>query len=373
VTAIVVAGALAAKPGNGGEAWVRLSWVLGLRRLGYDAWLVEEADAATAEMGRAFFERTVRRHGLEPRAVLLTPDGAIGAATRPQVEELAAGAALLVNVSGNLRERRLLERFRRRAYVDLDPGFTQIWHAEGQLGDQLDGYDRHFTVGLNVGAPDCSIPTGGIEWVPLPPPVLLDEWEPLPERGFDRFTTVATWRNAFGPPELDGRSFALKHHELRRFAGLPHEAAAPFEIALDIHPAEAGESESLRDHGWKVVDPRSVAADTDAFRDYVRGSGAEFSVVQGVYAQTRSGWISDRTAHYLAAGRPAVVQETCIPAAYGGEAGMLAFADMDGAVAAVERVVDSYEEQATAARDFAERTFDSDRVLATMLEAVGVG
>jgi hypothetical protein len=369
---VVVAGALAAKPGNGGEAWVRLSWVLGLRRLGWDAWLLEQADAATAEGGRAFFEQETRRRGLGSRALLLTPEGVEGPLSRSELDELARGAALLVNISGNLRDPDLLERFRRRAYVDLDPGFTQFWHDQGQLGDQLEGYDRYFTVGLNLGAPDCRVPTGGIDWVPLPPPVLLDEWQSEPQRELDRFTTVATWRNAFGPPEVDGRSFTLKHHELRRFADLPRRAAARFEIALDIHPAEAVDLHNLRDHGWHVVEPRAVAADSDAFRAYVRGSGGELSVTQGVYAETRSGWISDRTAHYLASGRPAVVQETGIPDRYRAGAGMLTFSDMDGAIAAVERVTGSYGEHAAAARSFAEETFDSDRVLGQMLEAVAV-
>jgi hypothetical protein len=372
MASIVVAGALAAKPGNGGEAWLRLSWVLGLRRLGHDAWLLEEVDADAPAVGAAFFQRETARFGLASRAVLLTPRGTIGMAGRSQLEALAERAELLVNVSGNLRDPALLERFRRRAYVDLDPGFTQFWQLEGRLGDQLDGYDRYFTVGLNLAGPGCSIPTCGIEWVPLPPPVLLDEWTPVPRRSFDRFTTVATWRNPFGAPAADGRAFTLKHHELRRFAELPRRADRRFEIALDIHPDESDEAESLRRHGWEVVDPGAIAADTAAFRDYVRGSGAEFSVAQGVYAQTGSGWISDRTAHYLAAGRPAVVQETGIPAPYRAEAGMLTFADMDGAAAATARVLDSYDEHAAAARSFAERAFDSDRVLGRVLEAVSV-
>jgi hypothetical protein len=373
VARTVVAGALAAKPGNGGEAWVRLSWVLGLRRLGYDAWLFEEVDAAGAQAGRRFFEQVVRRHGLGSRAVMLTPDGPIGPLSRPEVEDLAEQTSLLVNISGNLRDSRLLGQFEKRVYVDLDPGFTQLWQAEGQLGDQLEGYDRYFTVGLNIGASECQVPTGGIEWVPLPPPVLLDEWAAVAAPAFDRFTTVATWRNALGVPGAAGRSFTLKHHQLRRFADLPRRSSASFEVALDIHQAEVGEVDGLRERGWNVVEPGSVAHDTDAFRAYVRGSGAEFSVTQGVYAETRSGWISDRTAHYLAAGRPAVVQETGIPDAYRAEAGMLTFSDIDGAVAAVERVVGSYGEEAAAARRFAERTFDSDRVLTAMLEAVPVG
>ncbi|HEV2857205.1 MAG TPA: hypothetical protein VGW80_02245 [Solirubrobacterales bacterium] len=365
---IVVAGALAAKPGSGGEAWVRLSWVLGLQRLGLDAWLLEEADAATAAAGRAFFKRTVAAAGLGSQALLLVEGEAEG---REQAAELAREATALVNISGNLRDPELLARFARRAYVDLDPGFTQIWQAQGHLGDQLSRHDRHFTVGLNLGAPGCEVPPDGFEWVPLPPPVLLEEWKPLEQQQFGRFTTVATWRNALGRPEHGGRTYTLKHHQLRRFAELPAQSDLPFEIALDIHPDEAEEAERMRRLGWTVVEPAAVAADPDAFRDYVRDSGAEFSVTQGIYAETRSGWISDRTAHYLAAGRPAVVQETALPAAYRPEAGLLTFSEAAQAKTAATQVVADYDRHAAAAHAFAEETFDSDRVLTRMLEALG--
>lgn len=365
---IVVAGALAAKPGNGGEAWVRLSWVLGLRRLGFDAWLLEEADKATATTGRSFFERTVASAGLESRALLLVADATEG---REQAKELAREATALVNISGNLRDPELLALFGRRAYVDLDPGFTQAWQAQGHLGDHLARHDRYFTVGLNLGADDCVVPADGFDWVPLPPPVLLDQWIPPQQFGFDRFTTVATWRNALGRPEHDGRTYTLKHHQLRRFAELPARTGLPFEIALDIHPDEAEEADGLRRLGWGVVEPGDVAGDPQAFRDYVRGSGAEFSVTQGVYAETRSGWISDRTAHYLASGRPAVVQETGLPPEYRPEAGLLAFSDPEQAATAAAQVVADYDRHAAAARAFAEQAFDSDRILTRMLEALG--
>jgi hypothetical protein len=367
LTAIVVAGALAAKPGNGGEAWVRLSWVLGLRRLGFDAWLLEETDEATAAAGRAFFERTVAAAGLESRAMLLVAGTAAG---RERAAELAGEATALVNISGNLRDPGLLERFAQRAYVDLDPGFTQIWQAQGLLGDQLARHDRHFTVGLNLGAADCEIPAAGFEWVPLPPPVLLERWAAPEGRVFDRFTTVATWRNALGHPEHDGRAYTLKHHQLRRFAELPARTGLPFEIALDIHSDEAEEAEGLRRHGWSVVDPSAVAAEPASFRDYVRGSGAEFSVAQGIYAETRSGWISDRTAHYLASGRPALVQETGLPPQYRPDAGLLPFSDLDQADAAAAELVADYNRHAAGARAFAEENLDSDRVLTRMLETL---
>jgi hypothetical protein len=368
---IAVAGALAAKPGSGGEAWVRLSWVLGLRRLGFDAWLLEECDAETAAAGRTFFERTVERFGLAERAVLIAGGEPRGPLDRGELEDLATESAGLVNISGNLRDRELLRRFERRAYVDLDPGFTQIWAAQGALGEQLDEHDRHFTVGLNLGGEDCEIPDAGVEWVPLPPPVLLDEWAPSSPPRFDRFTSVATWRNPLGTIEYGGRAYTLKHHQLRRFAELPARTGLPFEIALGIHPDEAEETARLRELGWTVADPAAVAADPDSFRDYVRGSGAEFSVAQGVYAEASTGWISDRTAHYLAAGRPALVQETGLPKRFRPDAGLVGFSEPEEAQALAEGLLSAYELHATAARAYAERTFDSDRVLTRMLEAMG--
>jgi len=367
---VVVAGALAAKPGNGGEAWVRLSWVLGLRRLGFDAWLVEEVDRQAAGVGRPFFERTVEEFGLGSRALLAE---AGDARARSELEELAGSAVAMINISGNLRDAGILARFRRRAYVDLDPGFTQIWHAQGLLGDQLARHERHFTVGANLGGGDCAVPPTEFEWTALPPPVLLEEWAPPARPEFDRFTTVATWRNPLGVLEADGAAYTLKHHQIRRFAELPERSGLPFEIALQIDPEEEGEAARLQEDGWAVVDPAAVTADPRAFRDYVRGSGAEFSVTQGVYAEARTGWISDRTAHYLASGRPAVVQETGIPDELRPEAGLLTFSDPEGAVHAAQQAVAAYDEHAAAARDYAARTFDSDRVLGRVLEALDVG
>ncbi|HEU5104707.1 MAG TPA: glycosyltransferase, partial [Solirubrobacterales bacterium] len=242
--------------------------------------------------------------------------------------------------------------------------------AEGALGNELGAHERHFTVGLNLGGAGCEVPDADCEWVPLPPPVLLDEWAPPSPRRFDRFTSVATWRNPLGTIEYGGRAYTLKHHQLRRFAGLPAQTGLPFEIALDIHPDEAEEAARLLELGWTVVDPAAIASDPDSFREYARGSGAEFSVAQGIYAEAGSGWISDRTAHYLAAGRPALVQETGLPASFRPDAGLVTFSEPEEAQAQAEGLLSAYELHSTAARAYAERTFDSDLVLTRMLEGL---
>lgn len=379
MSTVVVAGALANKPGNGGEAWVRLSWLLGLRRLGYDVLFVEQlspgacvdtkgAPAPVAgSHNLAFFRAVVDRFGLSSTSSLIYDDGAeVFGVPEDELLARAEVAVALVNLSGHLTYPPLLRRLQRKIYVDLDPGFTQYWHAAGQpLG--LEHHDEHLTVGGNVGTGACPIPTRGLHWRHVRPPVVLDEWSPG-SGGDGRFTTVGSWRGAFGPITWDGLTFGLKVHEFRKFVQLPTQAAGTFEIALDIHPADAADRSSLERHGWQLVHPRRVAADPDAFRAYVRGSGAEFSVAQGIYVETNSGWLSDRTAAYLAAGRPALVQDTGFSRTLPTGEGLLCFTTMQEAVAGAREIRGAYDRHSRAARAIAEAYFDSDVVLGGLLD-----
>jgi hypothetical protein len=383
----IVSGALANKPFNGGEAWVRLCWVLGLQRLGFETYFVEELTSASCvdrsgrptgfatSANRAHFEAVVNDFGLERQAGLLCDGGREWSGLGPvEIRERAAEAALLLNISGHLRTEEIVRAPRTRLYLDLDPGFTQAWHADAGLDFEIAGHDHYATVGLNVGDPGCAIPDCGIDWIPTPPPVLLDHWPatPLPA-GPPRFTTVASWRSPYGQLEIDGRTMGLKHHQFRRLIELPERVAgAEFELALEIHPGDDADREALESHGWTIVEPRGVAATPQDFRDYVSASTAEFSVAQGVYAESGSGWFSDRTAAYLAAGRPAVVQDTAIGAELRPAEGMLTFSNIDEAVAAVERIAADAPANAAAARRFAERHLDSELVIARLLSAIGV-
>jgi hypothetical protein len=384
----IVGGAVANKPLNGGESWVRLSWILGLRRLGFDAYLVELLDTSTCVDGagrpapfagsanQAQLELLVGEFGLQGRVALLDDRGERLYGLEPdELDVVAAEAEILFDLSGHLGSLAATARARRRVYVDLDPGFTQAWHADPALQFALSGYDRYVTVGLNVGTAGCAIPSAGIEWIPTLPPVILDEWssEP-PTHSPYRFTTVATWRSPHGPIEIGGRALGLKHHQLRRLIDLPGRVAgAEFELALDIHPADAADRRALEAHGWDVVCSRRLASTADAFREYVRGSSAEFSVAQPAYVETASGWFSDRTAAYLAAGRPALVQDTGIGTLMALGEGLLTFSTPLEAAAGAQRIVADPRAHAEAARRLAETHLDSDVVLGTLLEALGTG
>ena len=364
---VVVAGALANKPGNGGEAWVRLSWLEGLRRLGLDVSFVEELPVDVWGSSTAscigWFRSVVDRFGLGDVATLL--DAASGEVLHGPSP--VAHADLLVNISGHLRSPALLDRCDRRAYVDIDPGYTQLWHLQGaDLG--LDDHDLHVTVGLNLGRSSCTIPTAGFEWHPVPPPVVCADWAAPPLPSLDRFTTVASWRGGFAPVEHDGVRFGVKAHQLRRLVALPQHVAVTLEVALDIHPADDADRRSLEDHGWCLRAPSEVAGDPDAFRAYVQASAGELSVAQGVYVETRSGWFSDRTARYLAAGRPALVQDTGFGSSVPTGLGLLTFTGIEDAAAGAEAIAAGYRDHAEAARALAVAHLDSTGVLTRFVE-----
>src|SRR5262249_53926647 len=155
--------------------------------------------------------------------------------------------------SGHLTLDPLLRRVRRKAYIDLDPGFTQFWHEEGRLGDQLSRHDYLFTVGENIGNGVCPIPTSGLRWRRKRRLMVLEQWPVSAARDSDRLTTVAAWRGAFGPVEHGGRRFGVKVHEFRKFMTLPSRAPQEFEIAVHLDPAEHRDREALEANGWRIV------------------------------------------------------------------------------------------------------------------------
>jgi hypothetical protein len=380
---ILIAGALAQHPlGSAGYAWAFLQYVLGFRRLGFDTYYVEHiasdkcvddewhpAPFASSANAR-FFSAVAERFGFGDHAALLEWEGAghIGL-QRTEVEQLARDTDLLVNLSGRFHLQSVLGAVRRRLYVDLDPGFVQIWQQQYGVDMNLHGHDAHVTVGLNLGAADCPVPTCGIEWKTTLPPVVLSEWTTTAPAGA-AYTTVADWRG-YSPVEWRGVWYGQKAEEFVRLIELPERVGVPLELCLAIHPDEP-ERARLEAHGWRLTSPRVHAATPDSYRDYIRGSRGELTVVKHGYAVGRTGWFSDRSACYLAAGRPVIIQDTGIGAHVPTGAGLLTFTDLDSATAAVQRVEHDYARHAQAAAAFAREHLDSDRILPRLLELVGL-
>ncbi|MDH3732270.1 MAG: hypothetical protein OEU54_02005 [Gemmatimonadota bacterium] len=374
---VVLTGAVARRPGRGGHAWAFLQYVLGFRRLGWDVlWLdsIDQVPTGRHSPEVNEFDRFCALGGIEEHASLLVGASGPGPAAAQTVRGLARQdvidrvreADLFINVMGYLRDEEILAAATRRVFLDIDPGFGQMWEDLG-LARMFVGHDAYATVGERIGASDCLIPTLGLDWIPTPPPVVLDAFVPVPGDGFG-WTSICTWRGPFDPIEHRGRQYGLRAHQFRRFVPLPALTGEPFRLALDIDDTDRPDRDRLVGAGWELVDPRASAGDPVAYREFIQGSSGELMVAKGLYVETSSGWFSDRSVCYLAAGRPVVAQDTGWSDRYPGDEGLLRFTSLEEAAAAIAEVQSDPRRHRQAARAVAAEHFDSDRVLARLAD-----
>ena len=269
-------------------------------------------------------------------------------------------SALLINVMGYLDDEEILGAAPVRAFLDIDPGFGQIWKALG-LHDLFRGHDRFLTVGGRIGSADCEVPTVGLDWIAIKPPVELTEWPSQSDRG-SRFTSVASWRGAFGPLEYEGQD--------------PRLAGARVPPLLRAARADTGRLRGRARHRrsgdrrpelhFAAMDgswPTHVrsAGDPWSYRDYIQRSAAELMVAKNLYVETHSGWFSDRSACYLASGRPVLAQDTGLEGLLPTGEGLVTFSTLDEAVAGVEEISGDYERHSRAAREIAAEHFAAEQ------------
>lgn len=353
-----------------------LQYLLGFRRIGWDVLFLDRlTHEMTAGEDRAqasfrphidWFRTIMERAGLGDGYSLSLPGGINVGLDRAEVLRRARRAACIVDVNGFLRDEEIAEATPLRVFLDIDPGFNQMWHDLG-LANTLDGYDAYVTVAQRMGQPDCRIPTCGRSWITTLPPVVLEAWPVVPPRPEASFTSVATWRGPFHPVKYRGARYGLRVHEFRRLASVAADSGERFELALDIDTADHSDAEMLTREGWQLVNPDVVSSNPASYRDFIQGSKAEFAVAKEMYVKSRSGWISDRTVCYLASGRPVVIQDTGQRALLEDEEGVGVFESVDEAIALVRDVTDNHRARSRGARRVAERLFDSDIVLTALL------
>ena len=370
---VVVAGYIVRYP-LAGNVWAHCQYLLGLHRLGHHVWFLEEAggdescyDPERDEMtsdptyGAHLLERLAASFGLGDRWGYRDSVGRWHGLDGSDVDRAIAEADLFLDVGGTSHFPEM-RHARRRAYVDMDPVFTQL----GSFAHpRLDCYDVLFTYGANIGREGCAVPTGGFDWRPLRPPVVLNVWggSGRVDRIDAPWTTVAHW-NAYGEVEHEGETYGQKDVEFMRLIHLPRRTSHRLEVAV------SGEAplEQLEANGWRVADPLAISRDPWRYRDYIRSSHGEFTVAKQAYVKARSGWFSDRTASYLASGRPVVVQDTGIAGDLPTGYGLVVFETVEEALAGLDAIEASYEGHCRAAREVAETYFDADVVLTGLLE-----
>jgi hypothetical protein len=364
-------------PEFAGSTWVRLQYVIGLQRLGIESYWVDRLgsiDPYTYPHSLDYlmkrFDLLAQKFGFQDRYCVIYNGGErYFGMTEQRFDRMTREADLLINISGMLKPSAQLMRIPRRVYVDVDPGFTQIWAHQMDMG--LEHYNHFFTVGQNVGSPEFTIPLQGIKWQPIFPPVVLDFWPARIDDRCLRFSTVADWR-AKQDALFEEEFYGGKREEFIRVLRVPMDSGQPIELALCIGEADCEDLCLLVGNNWIVRDPYRYAGDAWSYREFIQYSRAEFSVAKRGYVKSNSGWISDRTACYLASGKPALVRSTGFEERLPVGKGLLTFQTAEEAVAGILAINGDYLAHCAAARQIAEQYLDSDRVLGSLLEKVGL-
>lgn len=374
---IIVSGMVAAIPEHGGTTWVVLQYLLGFRRLGCRVVFVESLPESSLSprgvpvdrtRNADYFRRVMGDFGFErDSAILVAGTRQTVGLSYAELRRIARSADVLINISGQLSDEGLTGEIPRRLYLDIDPAFTQLWHASDACDMRFSGHTHFATIGLAIGRPDCLVPTCGLPWITTPQPVVLSHWPVARRMTHDALTTVAHWRS-YGSIEHGGTFYGQKVHSFRRFINLPRLTSETFLPALAIHPDEHQDLEALAANGWRWLDAALVAHTPGDYRRFIRGSRAEFGIAKSGYVASQCGWFSDRSLCYLASGRPVLAQETGFSRFIPAGEGLFAFDSADDILGGIEELRANYARHARAARAIAEEVFDSDKVLGRLLD-----
>jgi FkbM family methyltransferase len=381
---VVILGMLTKIP-VGGVTWLVGQYTVGFQLLGCDVYYVEahgrapsmfmrsEEDDGLAE-ACAFLEVQLARFGLDGKwAYHDLRTGACFGMSRAELRRLYREAALVINLHGGTVPSEEQADRGRLVYMGTDPVDVEIEVAKGveHAIEFLEPHVAFFTWGLNHGQPDCLLPwSERFDFKPSPPPVVVEYWDDDRPPG-EHLTTIGNWRQGYRTIEFGGETYTWsKHDQFLRVLDLPQRVDQTFELALSSYePADAA---LLERNGWRVRPALPRSADPDWYRAYIRESRGEFSMAKDQNVRFRTGWFSERSAAYLAAARPVILQDTGFSSYLPTGSGLLTFSDLDGAVAAVEELASDYEGHREAARRIAREHLAFDVVLPPILDAVGV-
>ncbi len=365
---------------SAGHTCAVMNWVKALESLGWEVWIAEHLSSGELEPPAAgsarspqedFWHATAAEFGLADRQCLII-DGA-----SPQLgafREFCAEADLFLNYSGQFKMLDLLGDRVTKGYLDVDPGFTQLWVETCGTDMNFAGHDLFLTVGSNFRSPNLRLPRTPQEWIPLLAPVPGEYWrERLAAAGGaadpKAWTTVSHW---YGYNDLvwEGNTYGGKRDSLHALANLPRMTGVPFTIASDLQPGWE-DYDPFINGGWNLISSAEVCRDVDAYLRFIAGSRGEIGVAKGGYVVSRGGWVSDRSVIYLALGRPVVLQDTGWPEVVTPRPGLLPFEDVSGAARRITEADENWDGQSAGARKLADGVFAPASALKSLLERVG--
>ena len=385
---IVVMGFMGSCP-IAGVIWQHIHYVVGLQRLGHDVFYIEDSarlpyNPETFEVNNEFdyaahlLDRLSREFGFENRWAFCArylPKNPTAGLPLKEIRQLYRDADAILNICGAQELNDDLLESDRIFYIESDPGVEQIKIDQGTRSaiDYLRQHRALFTFGENVGTANFPVPAHGFKWLATRQPVVTDLWKTnrAPPRTAV-FTSVANWSTS-GLKDITWRGNKYlwsKSREFIRFVAAPKKAGEIFELATEIKDRQT--RVKFERNGWRLVSPLQLSVDYWLYRDYIRSSKGEFTVAKDQYVRLNTAWFSDRSACYLAAGRPVITQETGFTKNYGDKAGLLSFRSLGEIVDAVKTIKADYAKHSRAARTLAREVFEAEKVLESLLDRAGI-
>jgi hypothetical protein len=372
---IIFAGTIG-RSGLGGQAWAGLQYLLGFRALGHDVYYLEDCGRSSwvyiwekedwtheLDYPAAYVQACLEPFGFGDRWIYRDNYKALGMPLEAFRDVCARADLLVLRASPFWNWRPEYDLPKRRAYIDVDPGYTQISIANGDAGlaQGIARAEKRFTYGHRAGQPDCTIPLDGGPWLSTQPPVFLPEW-PVADQEATHFTSIIRWQG-FKEVVHGGVAYGQRDRAFPRFFELPRQTSQRLRLAqMGMKP------EVLEDHGWEVVAGEVFSRTPGLYWRFIQTSRAEFSVPKHGYVAMRGGWFSDRSVCYLASGRPVLIEDTGLQDWLPCGEGLLTFSDLESALAGIDRINSDYERHRQAARTLAETTFNSAVVLPRLLD-----
>ena len=368
-------------PLGGMLSWV-LQYIVGFQQLGHDVHFVEKAGypdscydpvrdvmSDDCSYGTRVVDSLLARFGLQGRWCFVDVAGEYHGLSREQVQTAFESADVFVDMGTHGAWLAEAAKTPLRVLIDGEPAFTQMkMETRLEAGEQLPAYDAYYTTGRDIGTSRSTAPTAGRRWRPIFHPVLPELFSEAPGTNGACFTTVMNWQS-YEPVEFGGRSYGHKDVEFEKFLVLPRLTRVGLEVAVS---GKAAPRDRLRDAGWRIRDAHAVTTSVDSFASYVAGSKGEFSVCKSGFVTTRSGWFSDRSAAYLASGRPVVLQETGFSEHLPCGEGLFAVETAEEAAAALDEIEANPTRHSRRAREIAHEHLDARKVLARLLDDLGV-
>lgn len=376
-----------------GVIWQHVHYIVGLQRLGHDVYYIEDSarlpyDPVRCEVTEDFgyaarvLKKLGGQFGFDGRwsyCARYLPDHPTAGLPKSRIVELYREADVILNVCGSQELNEDLLRSDRLLYIESDPGVEQI-KVDKRDQTTMEYLGRHralFTFGESIATTEASgptfpVPLHDLQWHPTRQPVVTDFWQADAIAAGGVFTSIANW-NTSGRKDIEWRGDTYlwsKSLEFLKFVDAPCCAGETFELATDIKDKPT--RELFARNGWRLISPHDMSVRWDEYRSYIQRSKGEFTVAKDQYVRLQTGWFSDRTACYLAAGRPAITQQTGFTRFYGGRYGLLAFESMDEIVEAAKDIEADYARHSRAALEIAKEHFEAEKVLADLLDRAGV-